>query len=470
MNKEQFDIFSKRNELCNYAVKVSNKRTGSGVLFMPNNGEYAYVFTAAHVVKDYIVNDNLPDFITHYGKVEYTREDFDSCLIYKKNEKGEYDEDILDDEDSLKTSEDVAVFRILKKCLPKKATECAEINYINENNVNQQYGFGGFGFPNDSDSKIEIYGTINEWKEENKVFVCENEYTVNSNQFASFMKGYSGTGIFIERDNRFALAGLIIACKSNEMHNRFRAVGMTEILNEMRKLNWNIPKNEENYNIPDTFLGEQCNCIEIIKERYGDSIQTKLQEIFMKIIIKSTPKQLASNEKFHNIPICNKHRQDCPYYWAGKLLLLVYFECKESFSKEVDINLWRDDINVAYICSEGSGNADIGTVVTSIVTSKVLKDELSDKNIIIWQSMKAPQRRIFRKKQMNKRIETIIGENLEKAYREGYYLMDGENNKRESCIVHINEFIDKLANIDDEDINIENLKNVFEEVMENGWK
>lgn len=470
MNKEQFNIFSERNELCNYAVKVLNQRNGSGVLFVPSGDNYAYIFTAAHVVKDYIVNYNLPIFITYYGKVEYTSEECESCLIYKKNEQGNYDEDILDDSDSLGTSEDVAVFRILKKCLPEKATECAEIDYVNENNIDKQYEFGGLGFPNNSDSRIEIYGTIDEWKEENKLFVCENEYTINNNQFVNFMKGYSGTGIFIEKDNRFALAGLIIACKSNEMHNRFSAIGMTDIVNEMRKLNWSTPKNEGNYNIPDTFLEKQCNCIEIIKNRYEDSIQTKLQQIFMKIIIKSTPKQLAINEKFYNIPICNKHRQDCPYYWAGKLLLLLYFECKENLFKDADMNLWKDDINIKYICSEGSGNADIGTVVESIVESKVLKNEFINKNIIVWQSMMKPQRRIFGKKQMNKRIETLIGENLGKAYMEGYYLMDGEINKRECCLVHINEFVDKLANIDDEDINIKNLKDVFEEVMENGWR
>jgi len=464
MEKRDFDAFNERNKLSQYAVKISNVRTGSGVLFMPQEGEYAYIFTVAHVVRDFIKNRNFPVFETYFGKSEYKEDELDSCLLYKKNEQGKYDEDVLDDKESYGNSEDVGVFRILKASFPSIASHCIGIEYINEKKINEEFDFGGFGFPNNSESVVQIFGKIRKWKEEEKLFTCENEYITND--FISSMSGYSGTGIFIEKDNHLALAGLIVSCKSNELHNRFKVVGMTDILKKMSEVNWKIPKSEEEYSIPQTFISEGCNCIEIIEKRYaGDTIQKKIKDIFFNIINNFTPKELAENENFHNIPVCLKHREDCSYYWAGKLLLLIYFHCLNINKGDIHNYLWKEDIKVEYICSEGSGMADIGTVVSSIVRSKVLKNIFSSKSIIIWQSSKTPERRILAKRKMSERIDSIFEENFGEACKEGYYLMDGENKKREYGIVHINEFIDRLANMHNDEINMCKLIEVFEEVM-----
>ncbi|QXE18230.1 hypothetical protein B5S50_04915 [Clostridium sp. 001] len=343
MEKRDFDAFNKRNKLLQYAVKISNVRNGSGVLFMPQEGEYAYIFTVAHVVRDFILNKNFPFFETYFGKVEYEEDKLDSCLLYKKNEQGKYDEDALDDEENCGNSEDVGAFRILKSSFPNRAMECMEIEYINEKSIYEESDFGGFGFPNNSESRIEIFGKVIEWREEEKLLTCENEY--NTNDFIGSMRGYSGTGIFIEKDNHLALAGLIVSCKSNELHNRFKAVGMTEILKKMSEVNWRMPKSEQEFSIPETFTSERCNCIEIIKKRYGDTIQKEIRDIFYKIITKFNPKELSENEKFYNIPICNKHREDCPYYWAGKLLLLVYFYCLNTQLSHIKIKAKAFRIN-----------------------------------------------------------------------------------------------------------------------------
>lgn len=248
MNKEKFEIFNKKSNLQRYSVKIINRKHGSGILNIPKNGEYAYIFTVAHVVEIYLTRGEEPAFFTNLGEVKYEKGSLNKCYIFNTNEYGNYNVDYYDEE-YCGSSKDIIVFQIDKKFFPEGVLIYDEIRYVVEGNVRTRIGFGGFGFPNNSETKVELFGTIDEWKENDKLFICTSEKVVES--YVDAMKGYSGTGLFIEINNRLAVVGLVVSCNQHEKHMRFYAVGLKEIIEKIGLLNWEVLREESENSTSD---------------------------------------------------------------------------------------------------------------------------------------------------------------------------------------------------------------------------
>jgi hypothetical protein len=186
------------------AVKInSNGITGSGCLFQPNTKEYSYILTAKHC----ITND----------------ENFDKNQVSIKRFKADADEKDLKVLDIfLHEKLDVAIIKI--EYIP-------DLN-VRFSNHDKSQDVSIYGYPNKLTGAAETRQNINctisfrhkmysELSAENIQFTYETSVPEN-------IKGLSGAGVYIERENELILIGVFTRLKGADgIYNTYHAFNLT---------------------------------------------------------------------------------------------------------------------------------------------------------------------------------------------------------------------------------------------------
>lgn len=467
-----------------YAVRLDDSiEVGSGFLFAPQESNFVYIFTALHVVintltrigTDLIVNWNEDCFVCKETEMEY-------CTLYSELD-GEYLAQKTEDEikkivkkidtqlrnnQNQERNKDVAALRIPKNrfkdsSLFEKSPYCIE-----EKKLQQDFSFLGFGFPNAKDFVLRLEGRSIKWNKKNQIRECQ---AIEMGQdFVSKMKGFSGTGLVTDYHGRLVLTGVVVSCDSNEKHQCFRSVGMSEILSKMKEKGWELPDIFGRGVPPDDFLDKVSYFQEDLS--YMDSpVESGLLEAFLEIEQGNKPGELAKTEVFYDIPECTGERIACPIYWKGRFwVIYVYRAIHDLVGANDCINLNGQELKIEYICTEGNGKADISTVVASAIKQNILGNQIKGDCILIWQSEESPNRGIFQKRKFKNIVKSIAGgtayEMKGKPEKAGYDLLAGEMKTKNYGIFHIKYLLEQLEQCR----TMDEVDNKVREVLNDVWK
>lgn len=481
---EIHDMDRHEERIKKYAVRLYDQvEVGSGFLFVPQGSGYVYIFTVLHVViniltkigKDLTIDWDENHVVCKGWEVEYCTlysELAEENLIQKTAEEIKeivynIDEEVRSSQNK-KRNKDVAVLRILKNKFSQDSVFEKPLYCIEEERFQHNFPFLGFGFPNAKDYTIKLEGNSVKWNKKSQLRDCK---AVDMGQdFVDQMKGFSGTGLVTDYHGRLILTGLVVSCDSNEKHQCFRSVGMSEILLKMKAKGWQVPDIFGRGVPPDDFLDKVSYFEEDLK--YMDSpVKTGLKRVFLEIDKDNKLTDLASKESFYDIPICTDERIACPIYWKGRYwLIYIYKVIRELIGEDNRISINGQELKIEYICTEGNGKADICTVVASAIKKNILGYQIKGNCILLWQSEKSPDRRIFQRRKFKNIVENIadgnkygMNDKLEKA---GFDLLTGEMKTKNYGIFHIKYLLEQLDNCQ----TMEEADDKVREVLEYVWK
>ena len=466
--KEKYNIRS-------YTVRIETENgVGTGFIYIPEESNYAYIFTVYHVV----CKLKKGEFRIHYqGKeVPCTNQDVEICVMDATRDLEQ--QDYFNDDQYEGRREDVAVLRLAKSHFGEKDMFPKEILCFEEKWIRVDSEFSGYGYPDNSDTALELSGTFQRWDDEKKLLICQAE-NITYPVFETAMKGYSGTGLVTEIQKQLVLVGLVVSCKYDEKYKIFRAVGISEIIKKMNEEGWDIPKKivgeaieVVSKKVPENFLETnimnlECEYMKSIASDVKKDIYNKIYQISQKY----NPNEMLLCENFFDIPKCEKsERKVCEYYWAGRLLSLLLLEYANGDAKQKKVALTGGkEVNIEYVCSEGNGKADIASVIASAIRGNVLGEQIKGDCILIWQSSKNPIKRSFKTKRFRNIVSDIAGNNLNELEGTnkwcGYHLLNGEMKNKNYGILHVHELLEHLS----ECVTIEEVEETVREVLNEIW-
>ena len=444
-------------------IKLDGKPAGSGVAFDTKNDGYRYIFTVFHVVKNWISNKCKLEFVLHndtFKGPEVFEENKNVCLLLEQEEMQKYLKEC--DDEKIPIEKDVVVIRI------DKTEEMYSLNafsYMDAKLLHEDEFYIGNGYPNLDSLKIELYGEYKEKKE--STIYCSVEDKVYTD-FTDSMHGYSGTGLFIGRGQGCSLIGLVDRTNSDEQNNIFLAVDILELLHKMQKIGWETPEivqavDLENDKLNDKKYDDVCNSF--IKDI---ELANELRLKFRHLVKKLSMQELLENEKYYDVPKCNcKHRKVCPNFIVGRIFFLGL---SKLLNDDYECNYFditeNEKLTMEYICSEGRGEADIGTVSRTLVTEGILGNQIAGDSFVVWQSMQTASISKKSKTGLRKLVTNIAGnENKEKG-KKGIDLLDGEMSGKDYAIIHLMEFGREISECN----SIDEVKEKVREVLDELWK
>lgn len=454
-------MFSKeiKKALKQQAVRIDiDGCIGSGFLFAPENGDYIYIFTVMHVVKDLILKNKISNMSIMFGNEEYRcdPDTIECCVIPECAE--------LSIKEIEYTHREAVVIRCLRNNINEDLNH-SDINiWLGEEKLIEDGEFVGYGFPNGKRDPLELTGHLCSVHEsDDKLLAFQTELGYGSD-LDEIIEGYSGCALCMIYDDTPVIVGMVLKCDEGEKNGYFKGVAFSEVIRAMEERGWDILVEYDHQTVPECFLCEKIFNIMFDHTKYfSKEIQKYIRDQFFEIGNECSPSEIALREEIYLIPKCPRKREACHIYWEGKMWHL--FVCKlvkqsnSSFSKD-------DNVDIAYICSEGDGNADIGTVVASAVRNHVLGEKIKGNCILLWQSEKnPPELRIFPKTQFGRIIENICDGDWE-TKKAGYHLLKGDVKQREYAIVHRSELTSSLIRCNSKD----EIANKIEEVLHNVWK
>lgn len=451
---------TEKYDIKQYAVKLGKE--GSGFLYAPKKSEYVYIFTVHHVIVG--LENEMPKIYYKNKEVDCKNEKIECCVLDESLQSKDFEDDQYE-----ARKEDVAVLKISKNCFEEDIIFPQEILCLQESMIESNLKFNGFGYPNGQDIPLKLSGTFQAWNKDKKLFSCQAD-SIKHPDFQEAMEGYSGTGLVMDIQGQLVLVGLVVSCKYGEKHQIFHAVGISEIRNKIEEKGWEVPQTHFLNTVPETFLDSKIIDLEneYIKNAISE-IKTEIFNKFYQISQEFIPIKMCECENFFEIPECNnKHRKNCNYYWAGRLLslLLLLYMNGTTTQKKVMLENGKE-VEIEFICSEGNGKADLGTVVESAINENILGKQIKGNCILLWQSKQSPLKRRFKRKNFRNIVGDIASSSLSKNKNfNGYHLLNGEMQQKDFGIVHIHELLEYLSECG----SVNKIEETIREVLNGIWE
>lgn len=443
---------AQKSGLDEHIVRIENQYAcGTGFIYTVKNSMYVYIITAGHIVLKAFVKNSENGICIDYLQTpkKYAISQFEICTLFEESELTEELCEELEDGEYTERHKDIVVLRIKKQEF-LRSSEVSPIFCLSEEKIIRDIIFVGYGFPAAKKDYVELFGSCLGWKKEDKIITCK-ACNVSSYMFEDTMKGFSGTGLIAKYEDSPVFIGVVATCDSGEMHQQFRAVGNTEISEELKKVGWETMEEYDAGTPPTGFYSGDMMALQDknLEDMDGAARQVISGEL-RQIDRKCLPQKIISDEKFYDIPFCDRNRKNCMYYWCGRVWPLLVAKVLYGNTSDVyHLSKEGKKVSIEYICSEGDGKADLGSVVGNAVNCSVLGEQIPGDCILIWQSRENPgKKRIFSREKFKRIISDIASGTVDK-YKDfsrdaAYDLLDGEMKKKDYGIVHVQHLINEL--------------------------
>lgn len=467
MDQLKMEQFVSKHHLWEYAVRLEvSGEVGSGFLFVPPQGNEVYIFTALHVILGMFRESGTKTALISCcgGELSCTFEQVQFCLLEQglledeAQGAGEKDREALvqelwelysDDEYGGK-NKDIAAMRIQKTEFPSGITFPEPLAWISEELIAPGTNFVGNGFPNRKKSVFDLRGTCRGSGGDTGLLVCQEE-SGRYQPFDEAMEGFSGSGLIADYHGRPVLFGFVAACPKQEKQQSFQAVTIGELIGTMQESGWDAPKEYAAGIPPSSFTDAQLmDLIDESMKYMQKAVQSDMKREFNRLGRKFSLTLMAQEEPFYDIPECMDERSGCLHYWAGRYWNLFILD---RLNGDAGCSAYRagngDELELAFICSEGEGNADMARVVREIIDHRILGSRIKGNTILIWQSKQNPDNPSLTKAGFQNIVANIAEGCLygmeNKQDPNGYDLLDGEMSRKDYGMIHIKWLVNRLG-------------------------
>lgn len=474
MDNTIYKKIAKRCRLEQHIVRIENEfGCGTGFLYTVNDSIYVYIITVCHVILKAFVKKSKKAIRMDYRQIskEYQVSQFEICTLYEENELTEKLCENLEDSEYEERHRDIVILRIKKQEFFDSDVEIPFMYRLSEEKIAREINFVGHGFPDRKIHYEELIGICLGWESENKMMTCK-ALNISSQPFEDAMKGFSGTGLVADYEDSSVFIGVVAACDNGEMHQQFRVVGNTEISEKLKKIGWEAMEEYDACTPPAGFYRQEMMTVQ---DAYLEDMDVPTRQMICselcRIDRECSPQQMLADEKFYDIPDCDRNRKSCSHYWCGRVWPL--FVAKVLHGDVCDVyHISKDGkrLHIEYICSEGDGRADLASVVGAATSHSILGEQIPGDSILIWQSRKNPWvKRLFPREKFKRIINDIASgtsEKYKKFSRDAAYdLLDGEMMEKDYGVIHIQHLIEKLDGCQTE----KEMKEKMEEILNEVW-
>lgn len=375
---------------CIVRIKETQKILGSGVLWKPqqSEGNYLYIFTAAHVIKNY---DKIEvEFLRNNEVVKLLVDKSMIAISETYQKEGDFG--------------DVAIIT-----LNYEYNELPSFRFISFHSDLQNIYEGKklimLGFPKEGylEQSFELSIDTMELKYasvDNNIsmlkYKLDNSNIDHSNRNEE-MEGFSGAGLFCDVESEFIFVG-IHKGSIGSSGERGSLIGTTSdfVRNMCSKSKWDVPVqiSEINGNLSDQIEYFREEILEDLEQEDTIKALSLLDEVIEQDMTE------AINGIFYNF--CNECRYKTNYHqcknFRGFLLVLAVF--LKAVNDAVDLSIPQinasKEIAVYFVCSEGLGRntqaqLKMNHFVYALKSQRELSHKLEDNCIIIWGSEKQPR-------------------------------------------------------------------------------
>lgn len=456
-----------------HIVRIENEYAcGTGFIYTVKNSIYVYIITAGHIVLKALAKGKNICIDYLLASKQYTALQFEMYTLFEESELTEALYEKLGGSEYEERHRDIVVLRIKEQEFQCNGEGISSVLCLSEEKISRDIIFAGYGFPGEKKDYEELFGNCLRWNSEDKMVTCK-AVNIDSYMFQEKMKGFSGTGLVAEYEGSPVFIGIVAACDSEEMHQQFRIVGSTEISEELKKAGW---ETMEEYHAGTTPTGFYSGDMMALQDKNLEDMELATSELIKKelrqIDRKCLPQEMIIDERFYNIPLCDRNRKGCMDYWCGRVWpLFLASVLHDKVNDAYYLSKEGKKLAIEYICSEGDGKADLATVVGQAVSGSVLGEQIPGDCILVWQSRENPRtHRTFSRKKL-KSIVANIASGINNKYKgfsrdAAYDLLDGEMKEKDFGIVHVQEIIIKLDGCQTRD----EMREKMEEVLNGIWE
>ncbi|WP_434291352.1 trypsin-like serine protease [Clostridium botulinum] len=483
------------NNINRCAIRISGEGGkdlyGSGILYIRESKESAFIFTAAHVI--YEIFEKKQDvkklhFTIRDGEYKCEIIELDCKIISDCKGKEQHGNIYIHENyDDKSYANDIAII-----CIPKKKwMDSLHTFRIKESKNDEEQQ--GYGFPQSTDQESvkkyqsELAGKMNlNGKVVNKdigkySFIYEKYVQEVDANRENIMKGYSGSGLFAEENSSYVLRGIVSSPCGEGPAGNVMWVSEATLLFEVMKQQNISPE------LPQSFVLYK----NIIKEEYGLIYRNERDffEYTADCLIKEhnlLPKKLYEKD-FEKIR-CDKERWNCDEYWKGQLKKAVIL----SGLKDIQV----DDMKNPQISIPDSNENNIVKMkflctddkFEKVITELIEKDYFTngtiiDKTIFLWNGNDFSKNQFTRKQFQNvipNIVETKFNEyTASELYKKfsnflppskSFVQFDTIKGGLSNCnlaLIGINRMMESLENADG---NPEKMKSQFEKQIKKIWE
>lgn len=474
---------------------------GSGLLFLAIENQNAFVFTAAHVIDNinisHIGQEKRIKIALKNSKDEVKTIDLD-CRIKSSDKIDVNVGDIYIHSDYTKGKfvNDVAIV-----CIPQKDWMSGLKTYsIDDCTIcDSQIGFG---FPESSDNeaddsgnntildgKSKLEGKVVTKHDSRYVFEYNNKVVYNAEISRSqIMNGYSGTGLFSLKNDRYKLCGIVSSPYGKEgAGNQAYANNANLLFDIMEQLNLKV-------DIPKTFNLHR----DLIKKEYnaklGYEMERNIFDFFAEDLISNfglTP-QSVFEDGYEEIK-CKQQKNSCNEYWIGQLKKSVILAKLKNVSVE-NLNspyikmpepYSEYEVGIKFLCSDEA----FATVVRNLIEFDYFNNgSVNNNTIFLWNSHSDNNDNItkYTREKFRSAMISIVGSKRDKYTfhemakklagviepNEGMVTFDiitGDINQCNLALLSTNRMMESIEDLSDEQ-NVEEMQDKFDEKLREIWR
>lgn len=365
---------------------------GSGILYIRESKESAFIFTAAHVI-DEIFSEEQDVQKLHFtmldgeDKCEIIELD---CKIILDNEGKEQPGHIYIHEkyDFESYANDIAII-----CIPNKEWMNSLFTFrINESNIDEEQK--GYGFPQSSDQesfksdqselagKMNLKGTVVNKEKGKYSFNYEKDVQEQDANRDNIMKGFSGSGLFAMENESYVLHGIASCSCGTEMTGKVMWVSEATLLFDIMKQQNILPQ------LPQSLIPYKDIVVNEFEIGYEDE-KDFFDYIACDLIEKKglVPNKVFEND-FEKIR-CDRGKWYCDKYWKGQLKKAVILSglknIKVDNMKNPQISMpnpYEDDVvQIKFLCTDDKFEKVIRELIEKDFFSNGI---IADKTIFLW--------------------------------------------------------------------------------------
>lgn len=410
---------------------------GSGILWIPEESAYAYVFTAGHVVQKYLDSES-EIFISYYDN----EKNICSENIDKKEIR--IHKDYKDEGDGKLKKCDAAILR-------SKNIKCnrTAYNMILLGNQNRHKNLIFNGFPNilkNRDFEMHInpfYGkymmTLKQGNEFRYKLDIENSLDNTARNID--LVGISGSGIFINDNGYFHFLGIHTGGLGSDVNfNNVVGVGVKYFIDICKENFYDLPKTASEVN------GELYQCFEgfcrdIKNEKIISVMRSIIENDFADIINLGfcDQSQKCEHQAFYHR--CNTFR----FHLLVVITLIKYFNIDIDISKFIDK---IGNLKFKFICSDGVKEDNPPITIISFIKSLnedyLDRKEIQEESLVVWGSKNLVRGSLeVLEDEYIKNVQDIYLSNSSNKFS----ILYGRGRPKKLRIIHIEEII-KYINSD----------------------
>lgn len=484
------------NNINRCATRISCNRGkdlyGSGILYVRESKEIAFIFTAAHVIYEIWKEEE------HVKKLHFTMLDGEDqceiieldCKIIPDNEGKEQTGDIYIHEnyDPESYANDIAII-----CIPnEKWMDSLHTFQINKSKVGEEQK--GYGFPQSANEeplkksqselagKMDLNGTVINQDHGKYSFAYKKDVQEVDASRANIMRGYSGSGLFAEENSSYVLRGIVSSEYGQEAAGNVMWVSEAILLFEVMK------QQNISTQLPESFDPYKNHII----EEYGLIYRNERDffEYTANCLINEhnlIPKKLYEKD-FEKIR-CDKERCNCDEYWKGQLKKSVILNGLKGIQvddmKNPQISIpdcnENDIVKMKFLCTDDK----FEKVITELIEKDYFTNgTIIDKTIFLWNGNNFSKNQ-FTRKQFRNVIPNIVETKFIEKYTSNqlyekfsnflppsksfvkFDIIKGELSNCNLALIGINRMMESLENVDGDP---EKMKNQFDEQIKKIWE